>query len=119
MRFVNCIALSAVDTASINGPKLDTNQWVSASFHAYFGDVTAVGTVKLQASNDEYSTGYAPDTFTPSNWVDIPSQSAAITAGVSALLTINQTAYRWIRVVYTHTSGGSSTVVVNAFALSV
>ena|SRR5579859_5342950 len=119
MRKVNCAALAAVDTSSQNGAQLDTNQWVSASFHAVFGDSTAAGTVKLQASNDIFLDQYQPGNFTVTNWVDLPNQSATITSGAPAILTVAQCAYRWMRVVYTSTSGGSSTVTVNVFALSV
>lgn len=120
MRNLNCIALSAADTASQNGPAMDTNQWIAASFQAVFGDATAAGTFKLQASNDTYNDryNYPQGTFTPTNWTDIPNQTASITSGGSAILTIPQCAYRWIRAVYTRSGGGSTTIIVNVNALS-
>lgn len=117
MHFLNASALSAVDSASQTGSPLDANQWVSASFHAYFGDATAAGTVKLQASNDINTTQYNSQNFQPTNWVDVPSQSATIAAGASALLTIPNCSYRWLRVVYTRSAGGSTTINVNVMAL--
>lgn len=119
MKNVNCIALSAPDTASADGSQIDANQLVSASFAIIFGDATAAGTVKVQASNDICNDRYQANAFTVTNWVDIPTQTATITTGTSALLTIANMSYRWIRVVYTRTSGGSSTIVVNMNALSV
>lgn len=119
MRQVNKQVLNGADTGTIDGIQIDSNQLVSASFQAVFGDTSAVGVVKLQASNDIYQDRYQPGNFTVVNWTDIPNQTASITGGVSALLTVPQMSYRWVRVVYTAASGGSSTLVVNMFALSV
>jgi len=118
MRHANFQALSGVDTGSVNGIQIDSNQLVMASFQAVFGDTSAVGTFKLQASNDICNDQYQPNTFIVTNWTDIPNQSASISAGGTALLTIDYCVYRWIRAVYVSASGGSSTVVVNANVLS-
>ncbi len=104
MRNVNYNVLSAADNVNTTGGKVDSNQLVSASFHAYFGDANAAGTFKLQASNDPSTVRNLPADFTPTNWVDIPNQSAVIVAGASALLTITASAYRWLRAVYTNTA---------------
>jgi len=117
MKQINCSILSAVDTASQTGAAVEASQLVSMSAHAYFGDVTAAGTLKLQASNDPDAQGPV-STFVPTNWVDIPSASAAIAAGAPALITIANMSYRWVRAVYTRTGGGSSTINVNMFAIS-
>lgn len=121
MRNVNCVVLSANDTASHNGAAVDSNQLVSASFQAIFGDSSANGTVKIQASNDIYNAryNYPEGTFTPTNWVDIPSATATVTSGASVIITITNMCYRWIRVVYTRSSGGSTTIIVNMDALSI
>lgn len=119
MRNVNCTVLSAAATASANGVQIDTNQLVSISFHAVFGDAAGAGTIKLQASNDIATSRnmVAIDGFVVTNWVDIPNQSATIVAGAPALLTIGELPYRWMRVVFTRT-GGTTTVRVNMNALS-
>lgn len=119
MKYVNSQVLSAADTSSQNGNQIDANQLISASFHAYFGDGSANGTVKIQGSNDITNQGYNPDNFVVSNWTDVPNASASITSGASALITINQLSYRWLRVVYTRSSGGSSTVTANMFGISI
>ncbi len=120
MKNVNATILSAVDTSSQNGSQIDSNQLVSASFQAVFGDASANGTVKIQASNDVAPIQYSSSsTFVVTNWVDIPSATASITSGASGLITIANMSYRWIRAVYTRSSGGSTTVVVNMDALSV
>ncbi len=120
MRNVNCTILSDSDTTSHNGTAVDSNQLVSASFQAIFGDVGANGTVKIQASNDTYNAryNYPEGTFAPTNWVDVPNATATITSGSSGLITIANMSYRWIRAVYTRSSGGSTTITVNMNALS-
>jgi hypothetical protein len=119
MRNVNVNVLSDTDTSSHNGGKIDSNQLVSASFAIYFGDSAANGTVKVQASNDICDYRNLAADFTPTNWVDIPNASATITSGSSGLITIPNTCYRWMRVVWTRASGGSSTINVDMDALSV
>lgn len=111
MRNLVVNVLSAPSYSSTNGTQIDANQLVSASFQAVFGDTTAAGTFKLQASNDNPS-GVVP--FTATNWTDIPTQSASITSGTTAILTIANMCYRWIRAVYTDTAAGVQTVVVHA-----
>lgn len=120
MRHVNDTVLSAVDTGSANGILIDANQLITASFQASFGDATAAGTFKIQASNDPTPAGNMalPGGFAPTNWTDIPSQTATIASGASALLTINYVSYRWLRAVFIYSSGGSSTITVNMEALS-
>lgn len=109
MKNFNKNVLSAGDSLNTNGDQIDFGQVVSASFHAYFGDTNAAGTFKLQASNDVCITGNLPN-FTVTNWIDIPNQSATITAGASALLTIAQNGYKWCRCTYTNTATGAQTV---------
>lgn len=121
MKKVNSTILSAASNASQTSSKIDSNQFVSVSFLINFTSGDEAGTVKVQASNDPNPDQYQPDTFTPSNWCDVPSQSAAITAGASALLTIANSSYRWLRVVYTRSGGGAADKVINVnmMALSV
>lgn len=101
--------LSGSVAGDVTGTALNANQWVSASFQFYFSGSDAAGTCKLQASNDLTS---------PTHWVDIPNQSTAITSAGSALLTITNSTYQWIRPIYTHTSG-TGTVTANCNALSI
>lgn len=119
MKYANVNVLSGSDASSINGAQIDANQLISSSFMIYFGDATAAGTVKIQASNDVCAYGNLAQDFTVTNWVDIPNATVTIASGASALITIPQMAYRWIRPVYTRSGGGSSTINVVMFALSV
>ena len=120
MRRVNCIALNASDSMTVQGAQLDSNQWVSASFQASFGDATAAGGFYIQASNDIDNASYAGAAdFTVSNWTMIPNASVTIAAGSSALILVPVCSFRWMRAVYGSNSGGSSAVLVNVEAISV
>lgn len=119
MRHVNSIVLSALDATTQNGTQIDTNQIIAASFQAVFSDTTAAGSLKVQMSNDIWADSYLPGTFVVTNWTDIPSATATVTAGGSVVITLPQTCYRWMRVVYTSTTPGTTTVVVKYNALSV
>lgn len=114
MRNLNCLALSGSENQTINGTQLDSNQWVSASFQAYFADAQGTGTFKLQASNDTGAQGFGyaaqMEGFTATHWSDIPNQTSNITSGTSAILTIANMSYRWIRAVWTATGTGIQTI---------
>lgn len=114
MRNANINVISDLANANINGTQVDSNQLVSASFHAYFSNAQGAGTFKLQASNDiaPARNVTAIDGFTVTNWVDIPNQSASITTGTSAILTIANCSYRWLRSIWTSTATGAQTVAV-------
>ena len=115
----NINVLSAVDTSSQNGGAIDSSQLVNVSFQAYFGDSTAVGSIQIQCSNDIPPVNYSSQTFVPSHWTNVPSGSAAVTAGASVVVAIPNASYRWLRAQYIYTSGGTSTVNVNMFATCV
>lgn len=119
MRNVNCQVLFASSSASQNGIQIDSNQLVSASFQFVFGDTSSVGTCKIQASNDICNDRYQANLFTVTNWTDIPNMSVSSVSGASQILTIPNCSYRWLRAVYTSTSGGSTTVTSNMDALSI
>lgn len=117
MRYVNVTALHASDAMSQTSAQIDTNQLISASFMAYFGDATAAGTLTLQASNDPIQSGLPVEPLA-TNWVNIPNATATVTAGGSVIIPLYQSAYRWIRIVYTSGTPGTSTITVNYFGFS-
>lgn len=121
MRNLNLTILSADDSVSQTSSLIDANQLIAISFHAFFGDASANGTVKVQASNDICNDRpmAQPSNFTPTNWVDIPNASATVASGASALITIPQCCYRWLQAVWTNSSGGSTKITVNIDALSI
>jgi len=119
MKHVSVNVLSAPDTGSQNGLQIDSSELISSSFHAYFGDTTAAGSLKVQVSNDICNFSNYPANFTVSQWVDLPSSSIAVVAGAPVIITVPQMSYRWIRAVYTSTTPGTTTVNVNMFAVSI
>lgn len=123
MRKENINVLSAADNSSQDGIQIDSNQLIAVSFHVVFGDATAAGTVKIQASNDICTYGNVAQEFTVTNWTDIPTDqypgaSAVIASGASAFLSMADFSFRWLRVVYTRSGGGSTTINVNMMASS-
>lgn len=117
MRNLPVRVLSGVDTATQTGSAIWVGQEIAASFVGSFGDVTANGTIKIQGSND-IPVG-APAQFTPTNFNDIPNATSTVTLGVCQAIVLPSMNFQYIRVIYTRTSGGSTTVVVNMSALGV
>lgn len=77
---------------------------------------TPTGTIKLQASNDPETNDVMPlgtPQPTPVNWVDVASSSFSLTAGGETMWNVNAVGYNYVRVVYTDTSGGTSTATMN------
>lgn len=116
MRNLNCPVLSGLNSGSVTGTAIDSSQLLTASFQLVFGDATAAGSFIVQASNDEYDTRYLPQDFTPSNWSNIGTAST-VAAGANGLIFLVNMSYRWIRVLYTSTTPGTTTVIVNMNAL--
>ena len=80
---------------------------------------TPTGTIKLQASNDPEtndtqtnSTGLSP-AVGPSNWADITGSTFSLVAAGETMWNVNAVGYNYVRVVYTDTSGGTSTATMN------
>lgn len=120
MRQVNTQVLSGADTATVTGAQIDANQLINASFHLLVGDATAAGTFKIQASNDICPVGQAAQNFVAANWVDIPNASVTQAAATQqALISLTDMSYRWVRAVWTKTTAGTTTVVVNMMAVGV
>lgn len=119
MRNAVTTVLSAVDDVSRNGIQIDAGQIIAASFQSIFGDTDVAGTIKIQMSNDIPPSTYQANTFTVTNWSDIPSATAAVTAGVCPIISIPQACYRWMRVVFTQSAPGATTIHVNMNQLGI
>ena len=106
--------LSDVDTKTVTGAAVFVGQIFAASFTSTFGDTAAVGVVKVQGSNETASRSNLA-TYIPSatSWNDIPSATSAISSGVGPAIVIPSLCFQYIRVIFTYTSGGTTTVVVN------
>lgn len=76
---------------------------------------TPTGTFKLQCSMDPAAAaqGYnQAAVYDPVNWTDIPESEYAVTAAGNEVWNVQDIGYNWFRLVYTDTSGGTSTAVL-------
>lgn len=118
MKNTNGLVVNAhSDAGSFTSDKLDSNQWYTSSFMAYFSENTAAGTIQLQFSNDP-PMGQPAANFTPVNWANVPGSTATATivAGASGVVyTPSGFCARWLRVAFTRTGGaGTFSVSYNA-----
>jgi hypothetical protein len=74
---------------------------------------TPTGTLKLQASADAFKYANASQPQAPTNWTDVGDSSESITAAGSTMWSVDAVYYNFVRLVYTDTSGGLSTAVLN------
>lgn len=117
MRNYPVLVLSGADTATITGLSFFVGQAIAASFVCTFGDATAAGTVKVQGSND-LPVG-DPNVFVPTNWADITNATSTIASGAGPAIVLPTMNFQYIRVIYTKSSGGSTTLQVIMSALGV
>ena len=104
------IIQSASNATSQNLPAIYAAQLFAISVLAIQGDSSAGGTVKLQASNDFSNSANLQGGFTPVNWIDIPNTSQSVTSGGAVLIPYTQICYQWVRVVWTKSDAGTSTI---------
>ncbi len=76
---------------------------------AWSGGAAPIGTFKLQGSLDPDESNIILKNNAPVNWTDITSspQTVSGTPG-SILYDVTECSYRWVRVVYTASSGSST-----------
>ena len=100
MRSFNEPIINGADASvNQNSQIVDARNLHLASVHVSMTG-TAAGTVKLQASNDEPTTG-----LPPSNFVDISGATVSVSAAGQFLIPKLDVCYNYIRAVYTATSG--------------
>jgi len=101
MNFNNSSFLNQLSTvvlgANINMPALRIREQIGLSISLNWTGATAVGSLKLQISNDSVDT--------PVNWDDLAGTTAAVSGAGSQTWIVSNAFYAWIRVVYTFTSG--------------
>lgn len=97
--------------SSLSSIGIDLNQTVMYSIQAVFSG-SPVGTLKLQISNDIVPV--APVAGNPVgsnpaanvvNWTDYTGSSTAVSAAGNFVWNVFDVGYRWVRVVYTRSSG--------------
>lgn len=79
------------------------------------------GTIRLQASNDPETNDTPPGGVPfpqPTNWADITGSTFVVAGPQTVMWNVRYIGYNYVRVVYTDTSGGTSTatmsVIINA-----
>lgn len=82
--------------ADYTSTQLDMGDIVNLSIQVTFSSATLNGTLKLQASNDN------------TNYTDVTGSSQAIVSGASHMWGITNATYRYVRVVWTYTSGAGT-----------
>ena len=110
------IVTNAVMNTTINSAPYNVQQSYGYAIQADFTG-TPTGTFTLQASNDpatSYMPGNASNTNPVTNWSVITNSSYAVTAAGNYMWNVYDVMYNWVRLVYTDTSGGTSTAVLNA-----
>jgi hypothetical protein len=73
---------------------------------------TPTGTWKLQASSDPVPQGSSSQPLTnyqPTHWSDITDSPFSVTIAGDYMWNVYDVMYNWVRLVYTDTSGGTST----------
>jgi ABC-type phosphate transport system substrate-binding protein len=105
MKFTNEKITSAQSMgASFTSESVLIDQIYGFSMQAVFTG-SPVGTFKLQASNDNINAKFPQDV---TNWTDIADSSEAISDAGGITWNFNGAFYRWVRVVYTRSSGSGS-----------
>jgi hypothetical protein len=69
---------------------------------------TPTGSLKLQCSNDEGAIETNIPNATITNWTDIAGSTQAISAAGNHTWNVQNCGYRWVRFVYTATSGSGT-----------
>jgi len=111
MRIKNeSLALSGTDmTTTITSDPIWLAHIVNFSIQAVFTG-TPNGAFTLQGSNDEGSKSNDVTNAVITNWSTVDSSSKAVTSSGSVLYNIENAGYRWVRLVWTDTSSGASTI---------
>jgi hypothetical protein len=119
MRNVPVQLLSGVDTANLIGTAVFVGQSIAGSVISTFGDATAAGTVTLQGSNEPPEGD--PNQYTPSSgsFAVITGASSTIASGIGPAIVLQTMNFQYVRAVFAHSGGGSSTILVSATFLDV
>lgn len=107
--FQNIIPVNTVMNATINSLPMNLANMIGYTIQIFFTG-TPTGSFKLQASADE-----APligSGFNPTNWTDVVATTFTISAAGNVEWNVYDIYYNFVRVVYTDTSGGTSTAII-------
>lgn len=110
----NIIPVGTVMNATINSVAQQTYQVFGYAIQIEFTG-TPTGNFKLQASTDPYVSNPTAAQL-PVNWTDVVDSTFTVSAAGNVMWNVADVEYNWVRVVYTDTSGGTSTAVISASA---
>lgn len=110
MRPIQTYAISAADASVDQVSAAIPAQFIVAISVHNTSTGLSTGTIKVQASNDAPGPVDTNGKAAPASWVDIASQTVAITAASQTLIPKFDTAYTWLRIVYTHNNGSAGTI---------
>lgn len=106
----NIIAPSTVLNTTVNSAPVPLYQtWFYAVQVVFTGVPT--GSFSLQGSCDPIPQARVEE-ITPTNWSTIVNSTTAVTAPGNLMWNISEIGYNYVRVVYTDTSGGTSTAII-------
>jgi hypothetical protein len=113
MRIKNdALTLSGVDMeAGITSNPIWLGHIVNFSIQLVFTGAPN-GAFKLQASNDEGSNDFRIANATITNWTDVANSSTNVSAAGSILYNIENSGYRWVRLVWTDSASDTSAITV-------
>lgn len=115
----NIIPASTVMNTTINSQAMQLENMFGYAIQVVFTG-TPTGSFKLQSSCDAVTRAsqvFGPNgavIYTPTNWTDITDSPFAVTAAGSTEWNVTDVGYNYVRVVYTDTSGGSSTAIITS-----
>jgi hypothetical protein len=113
------IPIGTVMNTTLNSLAMPTDRTINFGIQIVFTG-TPTGSFKLQASCDPVA---APSqvynangvvTFTPTNWSTVANSTFTVSAAGDVEWDYQNVGFNYVRVVYTDTSGGSSTAVITA-----
>lgn len=112
MKYSNYSPINAIANATRSSNAVDIQQVVKMSAQIVVGTGSINGSLQAQVSNDDnvpMSTGKIP---VPTNWSNLGSAVALSTSGPT-LMPQQDMCYRYLRFVFTDSSGGTSTANIN------
>lgn len=113
----NIIPANTVLNATRNSQAIQVYNVLNYAIQIVFTG-TPTGNFKLQASNDSAINAIASGNYLPPNapvnWTDIANSTFTVSAAGSVMWNFDDPGYNWVRVVYTDTSGGTSTAIITS-----
>lgn len=111
------ISTATTMNTTINSTPMQTVDLYGYSIQAVFTG-TPTGSFKLQCSDDAVTTQWPTAQTQPTNWTDVADSSFSVAAAGNIVWNVSNVMYTWVRVVYTDTSGGTSTASLTTLTFS-